>query len=613
MTIMLKSISTYLMITILSVVTLILFLFFSGYYYLERNQQMTTLSNGLDIASGLLVSGLAVPLWNFDETQIDTFMDGFMKNREVAFLELKSRENTYRRGRDNAWNIIRNIAPDTAAIVIEQDKPVIFNGQKIGSVRIGLTLKYLNQELLRKAVLMLGIVLLLDGIIFASLYLILSRKLLQPLKMLDRFAVSVIGGGEDRGLIDGRPFMGELKTLRGSLITMMDVMATRFNQQTRLQDQLHQAQRMEVIGQLAGGIAHDFNNMLAGIMVSAELLKRRLKGDEGNLKLITTILEASRRSADLTRELLAFSRKGLSAFLPLSIHGSITSVIAILERTLSKNISIETRLLAENHVVKGDEALLQNALLNLAINARDAMPDGGVLSLSTANVFLDSAAVINQPFEVSPGHFLELSLSDTGIGMTSEIIEHIFEPFFTTKDQGKGTGLGLAAVYGTVSQHHGTINVYSEPGLGTVFKVYLPVSDETPVVASEGEAVSRNGGILYVDDEAILLSTGQSLLEDLGYSVLLAENGMQAIEIYAREREHIQLILLDMIMPGLNGKETFLQLLEIDPDVRVLFCSGVHQEGTAEELIQLGAKGFIQKPYSRVALSRAVAKAIATE
>lgn len=382
------------------------------------------------------------------------------------------------------------------------------------------------------------------------------------------------------------------------------------DEQRRLQEQVHQNHKMDVLGHLAGGIAHDFNNMLAGIMASAELLKRRIAEDDKNMRFVNTIINAASRSAELTRELLAFSRKGQITFVPVSIHETIDSVIALLERTIDKNITIETRLLAENPVVTGDAVLLQSALLNLAVNSRDAMPSGGTLSFATTTVTLDATIELTQPFEITPGQFLELTLSDTGTGMTKDVIEHIFEPFYTTKGHGKGTGLGLATVYGTIKNHHGAINIYSEPGMGTVFKVYLPACCEEPHTTDAFESVSGSGGILIIDDESILRSVAQDLLEDLGYTVFVAEDGNQALEIYTRESCQIQLVLLDMIMPGLSGKETLLRLRELNPEVKVLFCSGFHREGTNDELIQLGAQGFIQKPYSRAEMSRAIAQII---
>jgi len=385
-------------------------------------------------------------------------------------------------------------------------------------------------------------------------------------------------------------------------------------EQRSVEEQLRQAHKMDVVGQLAGGIAHDFNNMLTGIIGAAEMLNWRLGGDPQMTKLTGVILDAATRSADLTRQLLAFSRKGKITSTPISINDCISAVVAILERTIDKRINLEVHLVAENPVVIGDPGLLQNALLNLAVNARDAMAEGGTLRFATANLELASPAGASHPGLPAPGPYLEIAVSDTGTGMTAEVLEHIYEPFFTTKETGKGTGLGLAAVYGTVKEHNGTINVCSEPGQGTVFRVRLPSG--LPLALQDApreENVRGGGGIMLVDDEAIIRLSGHCLLEELGYQVYLAEDGEQALELYAREREQIRLVILDMVMPKLSGKETFLRLRELDPGVRVLFSSGFHREGTVNELLDLGSKGFIHKPYRLQHLSKTVAEALAAE
>ena len=383
-------------------------------------------------------------------------------------------------------------------------------------------------------------------------------------------------------------------------------------EQKNVEEQLLQAHKMDVVGQLAGGIAHDFNNMLTGIIGAAEMLNWRLGDDPQNAKLTAVILDAATRSADLTRQLLAFSRKGKITSTPISINDCINAVVAILERTIDKRITLEVNLAAENPIVIGDPGLLQNALLNLAVNARDAMDEGGAIIFATANLELGLSDCSSHPALMSPGPYLEITVSDTGMGMTPEVMEHIYDPFFTTKETGKGTGLGLSAVYGTVKEHNGTITVCSEPGRGTVFRVCLPSGLSAAVQAAPGEeAVQGRGGIMLVDDEAIIRLSGHCLLEELGYQVYLAEDGEQALELFARERDRIGLVILDMVMPKLSGKETFLRLKELDPEVRVLFSSGFHREGTVNELLAIGASGFIHKPYRMQYLSKSVAEALA--
>ena len=390
------------------------------------------------------------------------------------------------------------------------------------------------------------------------------------------------------------------------LATIMDI-----SEQKRLQNQLLQSQKMDVVGQLAGGIAHDFNNMLAGIMAAAELLKRRLPSDEINHKMVNTIIEATTRSADLTRELLTFSRKRTAVSTPVRINDTIAAVMSLLELTIDKQIVLTTRLESGNPVVMGDQTQLQNALLNLGVNARDAMPEGGTLTYATAVRALDEAACRSLGISLPPGRYLEIAVSDTGTGMTKAVMEHIFEPFFTTKGVGKGTGLGLAAVYGTVRSHQGEMCVQSEPGAGSLFKIYLPmIAEETLPLVRTGETVAGKGGVLLVDDEEILRDVGRCLLEDLGYTIYLAENGEQALEVFAAHRSEISLVMLDMNMPKMGGKETFLRLRDQAPELKVLFCSGFSREGTGDEMVGMGASGFIQKPYNRSELSRAVAEAL---
>ena len=390
------------------------------------------------------------------------------------------------------------------------------------------------------------------------------------------------------------------------LIVFLDV-----TKQKRMEDQIRQTQKMDVIGQLAGGVAHDFNNMLTAIIGSAELMVRHVAGNSVAMKLLGNIQQAAGRSAELTGQLLAFSRKGQKNVVQVCIDTTIHEVISLLARTIDKKISLETRLIAENSCVTGDPALLQNALLNLGVNARDAMPEGGVITFSTTSVELDSEYCESSAFTITPGPYIEIAVSDTGVGIQKEIIPRVFEPFFTTKEVGKGTGLGLAAVYGTITDHHGCISIYSEPGIGTVFKLYLPLSGmaKTAIACTE-KLIHGSGGILLVDDEEILRDVGKIILEDLGYRVYLAEDGVQALDVYAREMNDISLVILDMLMPRMGGKETLVRLMESYPAIRVLISSGFHQEGTVDELIKLGAKGFLKKPYLSYELCKAVTEAI---
>jgi two-component system, cell cycle sensor histidine kinase and response regulator CckA len=405
-------------------------------------------------------------------------------------------------------------------------------------------------------------------------------------------------------------YFGEIISIAGEqrLLSLADDLTER----NLAEEQLRQAVKMEAVGHLAGGVAHDYNNMLTVIIGSAELLKNFSGNDPMLMKLSSTILDAAKRSADLTRELLTFSRKGERTTVMFDIHKVVRAVVSLLEHSVDKNILLDTRLFAGDVWVSGDPSLLQSALLNLGINARDALPGGGTLTIATENLELDYEFCLLHAFQVEPGPYLEIAVSDTGAGIAKDDLQHIFEPFFTTKAVGEGTGLGLAMVYGTVKSHRGMIEVSSEPGKGTTFKLYLPLAEAAPPATGEKSPVPRGeGSILLVDDEPLLRDLGKKLLEDLGYRVYLAENGEKALEVYAGHRDEIALVLLDMIMPKMGGKETLQRLVERYPEVVVLITSGFHREGNRNLLKNLGAKGFLQKPYRRETLARAVAQALA--
>ena len=382
----------------------------------------------------------------------------------------------------------------------------------------------------------------------------------------------------------------------------------------RIEDRLRQSQKLEAIGQLAGGVAHDFNNQLAGIAGFGELLHNRLS-DPKLAGYAEGILTCARRAGDLTRQLLAFSRRGLYRTESVDLHETIDEVTAILERSIDRSISIVRRYEASPPVTPGDPTLLQNMLLNLGLNARDAMPDGGELIFATEIVELDADYCAATPHDIEPGRFVCVSVTDTGQGMTDEVKARIFEPFFTTKEPGKGTGMGMAAVYGAVKQHGGSINVYSEPGRGTTFRVYLPETPgqrEKPHTSAPAEPVAadRPARILVVDDEELLRVVAMDILAEAGYTVLSQPDGERAVAYFREHWEEIDLVLLDMIMPQLGGRQACEAMLEIDPGARIVLCSGYSLNGEAQLLLDRGVVDFVQKPYRRSELTRKVAEAL---
>jgi two-component system, cell cycle sensor histidine kinase and response regulator CckA len=370
----------------------------------------------------------------------------------------------------------------------------------------------------------------------------------------------------------------------------------------KLNKQMLQAQKMEAVGTLAGGIAHDFNNLLQGILGFTQMLLMEKNGNDPDTAKLKQIEKAAHRASELTQQLLAFSRKVESNLRPVDLNQELEQVRNLLERTIPKMIAIELHLEDHLNVIRADPAQLEQVIMNLGVNARDAMPDSGKLVFETENVTLDQE-YCKAHLGARPGRYVLLSISDTGQGMDRETLEHIFEPFFTTKGVGSGTGLGLAMVYGIIKGHGGYIMCYSEPGEGTTFKIYLPVMEGDPArnetETNRNAAVPEGGSetILLVDDEEILRDIGKDILEKFGYTVLLAADGESALELYRENPEDISLVILDIVMPGMGGKECLEEILKVNPQAKVVMASGYSINGRVKEVLDGGARAFIKKPY----------------
>ncbi|UCD56012.1 MAG: response regulator, partial [Candidatus Hydrogenedentota bacterium] len=366
----------------------------------------------------------------------------------------------------------------------------------------------------------------------------------------------------------------------------------------QLQNQLFQAQKMESIGTLAGGIAHDFNNLLGGILGYASLMKTNLRKNNRVFSFAETIEKSANRAAELTAQLLAFARGGRYEARILNLNIVVDETLEIISRTFDKSIDIEVHSHESLPTIEADAGQIQQVLMNLCVNARDAMLDGGKLTIET-NVETLTKRYAKTHAGTKPGSYVTLSVTDTGVGMDKESVERIFEPFFTTKEKGKGTGLGLSVVYGVVRNHGGHVRVRSEPGKGSTFKIYLPVSGKPEKEYSYESEMPQGGGelILVVDDEEVIRSLAKDTLESNGYRVLLAHNGVEAVKIYGKYNGDIGLVIIDMVMPKMGGRETFLKLKKINPQVKVLLSTGYSQNGEAKEMLNDGVIGFVQKPY----------------
>ena len=385
------------------------------------------------------------------------------------------------------------------------------------------------------------------------------------------------------------------------------VFARDISDQRRLEESFHQAQKMEAIGQLASGVAHDFNNMLGGIMGAAEMLGGYLPDDPKAKKFHMMILEAAGRAAGLTKKLLSFSRSSKQISTPVNVHDVINEAIVLLENSLDPRINIQVDLKAPLNTVIGDPSQLQNVFLNLGINGAHAMPGGGTLCITSDNIMLDTSSCNLPTLDIQPGKYLKLEIRDTGIGIAQEYLGRIFEPFFTTKEQGKGTGLGLASAYGVIKQHKGAITVTSQVGRGTTFSLFFPLADaESTQQVITTFSQKGSGRILVVDDEEVMRLTAKAILEELGYEVVVARDGQEGLQIYQQENADFDLVLLDMVMPVMNGRDCFEAMRRHNPDVRVVLSSGFSQEEDVREMKEHGLVGLVRKPYRSSTLSQTI-------
>ncbi|MCK4785264.1 MAG: PAS domain S-box protein, partial [Desulfobacteraceae bacterium] len=409
---------------------------------------------------------------------------------------------------------------------------------------------------------------------------------------------------KDGKSIDVDLTLSPIKDSEGDIIGVSFI-ARDVTYQKQLEAKLLQARKMESVGTLAGGIAHDFNNLLMGIQGYASLMLMNLDTSHPHYDMLMKIEQQVTSGAGLTRQLLGFARGG-------RYEPRLTNPNMLVERSsdmfgrTQKEIVVHRKLEENAWTVEVDQGQIEQTLLNLYVNAWHAMPGGGELFLETSNVTLDKSYL--KPYDLKPGRYIRISVTDTGVGMDEKTRERIFEPFFTTREMGRGAGLGMASAYGIVKNHKGIINVYSQIGHGTTFEIYLPVSDKEPIkeMPSYAGVLKGKESILFVDDEDRILDTGKEMLAALGYKVMVAGSGEQAIEVFKEDHGEIDMVILDMIMPGMGGGEVYDRIKAISPNVKVLLSSGYSIEGQAEKILKRGCDGFIQKPFNIKKLSKKI-------
>jgi len=405
--------------------------------------------------------------------------------------------------------------------------------------------------------------------------------------------------------VNGKEVSMNVFSVNGKDHKAMILILNDVSERKRMETQLLQAQKMEAVGTLAGGIAHDFNNLLMVIQGNASLMLMDIEPSHSHYDRIASIEKQVQSGSKLTNQLLGYARKGRYEVKPVDLNNLVRETSEVFGRT-RKEIAIHQDLSPELSAIRADQGQMEQVLMNLFVNAADAMPRGGDLFVRTSKVAHEDLK--RKVYHLKPGLYAELSVRDTGTGMDEKTMARIFDPFFTTKELGRGTGLGLASVYGIIKGHAGYIDVESEIGKGSNFRIYLPASDErAQETVREADQLERGTEtILLIDDEEMILHVGQELLRALGYRTLTAPDGKEAVEIYRKNREAVDLVILDMVMPRLGGGEVFDQLKEINPEVKVLLSSGYSIDGEAAKILDRGCNGFIQKPFDLIQLSKSI-------
>ena len=384
----------------------------------------------------------------------------------------------------------------------------------------------------------------------------------------------------------------------------MRAVARDITEQKNFEAKIIHAQRIDSIGNLAGGIAHDFNNILTSILGSTSIMKRKMNREDNWYRFADIIETAARRGASLTRQLLTFARKSNVQFRPIVVNDIIEETLRLFERSTDKTILIEKELTDEVSIIHGDDGQLQQAFLNLLINARDAMPNGGTITVRCTHKMVEDDTTVTP--EIHKGLYVAISIIDTGVGMDKKTQEHIFEPFFTTKDVGKGTGLGLSVVYGVVNSHNGFITVRSELNHGAEFIMYFPIIPAAENFQQRVRPLKLERGnekVLVIDDEKDVADIISGMLDSLGYRVTHVDSGQKAINLY-KKKKRFDVVILDLNMPKMSGKETFIKLKKIDPNIRVIISTGYGDRVIDASLGKAAGDTFLQKPYQIEELSK---------
>ncbi len=584
--------------------------------YQQYQERISFIKKELDTIVTTNKSFIEQSLWIMDTRSLSLAMKGFLLNNDIVFFQITDENGkiVVRSGSPGSNNNIKKTVP-----LYHQDK-----GRKIFLGK--LTVEASKQSAIAKARSLIFITffqnLLLMFLLSIAIIFLFHRLISRHLIAIQEYTKSIKLGLKQEPLTLDRPInrftendeltstVNAINLMSREIFEAYQDLEKQIAKRIELERRLQQAQKMESIGRLAGGVAHDFNNILSIIIGYSELLLAQIPPSDPIYDKIKAIHDASSKASTLTRQLLAFSRKQVLKREVISINTIIKDFLKILGKMVGEDIVFKTYLSEDSCIVEADPAQIEQILMNLVVNARDAMPDGGEITIETAEVELDELYT-EKHREVKPGRYVLLSISDTGEGMDEEVMSKIFDPFFTTKELGRGTGLGLATVYGIVKQHGGYIYVYSEKGKGTTFKIYLPASKKSKKEKKDDNSIKGrlpygNETILIVDDNPSICQLIEDTLKPLGYNCLKATSGKEAIDIMHKYDGEIHLLITDVVMPQINGRELAESIRKERPGIKVIFMSGYTENIIVRHGVLEKGIHYISKPITPIALTQKI-------
>jgi signal transduction histidine kinase/CheY-like chemotaxis protein len=582
--------------------------------YIGYRHDLSAIETNMQFIADSYVPGISASVYMINETQLKLQLQGALNLPDIEYLEVVETRG--------GGQVRTSVGDPNASRDIVREFPLEYSrsgdGMSYGTLVAVASLQGVYQRLLDSALVALTTSLFSIFLVALSILLISQVTITRHLIRIADFTQELDLDKLESELVLNRiseKFLrpDELDQVVWAINDMRVRLREGIAERERLEEQLRQQERMAAVGQLAAGIAHDFNNLLTTIMLYAQMNLRKPNLPPGLTQGLQTILDESRRAAELVQQILDFSRRSMIAFQTVDIQPLLDNTLGILRRTIPENIQLLMEVSPEalSLTVEADPTRIHQVVTNLATNARDAMPEGGELRFGLSRVEVRAGEELPVA-DMPPGQWVCLTVSDTGTGMTEEVQAHLFEPFFTTKEPGRGTGLGLAQVYGIIRQHQGYIGVETEVGEGTTFRIYLPLSRaEADIVKDEGSTTPWGQGetILLVEDNEKLREVGHSLLESLGYRVLAAANGREALEVYEAE-EKVDVVITDLVMPEMGGKELVQELRKSRPAIKALAITGYIMEKAARQLREEGFLDVVYKPFDVKTLAQVVHRAL---